>query len=274
MLVSFPGASDYFSCYTDTDTGTVSTVVYDYVTVTPATSQQICTEECFKVWNMYALYNSLYCLCGNSTASTDYDCLCSGSHTDQDSVTCSPSSGSSVTKTYLANATFVSAGIILNTIPRLTALSSYMFTIDVTLDIINQFKISFGDSSLPVSMSLTGSRITRSYTYVVPGKYTLTVEACYVNAVSGSVCETASLPVLVDPPDALVSTKLSGPSYVGTISTATVMANIAMGRDLDISWARSPADGVTATSSKDILCSYPLRFLCLCIENVSGTWYI
>ncbi|XP_033754437.1 LOW QUALITY PROTEIN: polycystin-1-like [Pecten maximus] len=241
-------ATDYFSCYNDTGTGTVSTVMYaTVVPSTTATSQQICKEECFKQSSTYAGYDSSFCLCGNS--SSDYNCGCStATHADMESVSCTDSTGSSVSKTYLANVSTTSIGIILNPIPPLTAGQSYTFTVNVTMDIINMFMFSFGDSSNVISEGVTGNTFTISYTYPVPAQYTLDVSGCYTSG-SSTACESVSVPILVHPPDTQVSVTLSASSYEGSISTASVTASFTMGQGLDIYWSKSPNDGVTCNTS-------------------------
>ncbi|OWF55928.1 Polycystin-1 [Mizuhopecten yessoensis] len=241
-------ATNYFSCYSDTGLGSISTVVYaTVVSSTTASTQQLCIEECFKLAGTYASYDSSYCLCGN--VSLDYNCPCStATYADQDSATCTNSAGSSETKTYLANINTVSAGIILNPISRLTAGQSYTFRVNVTLDIINLFYFDFGDTSRLISKGVTGNTLVISYTYPVPAHYTLTVSGCYYDNAS-TACDAASVPVLVDPPDTQVSVSLSASSYEGSINTASVNASFTMGQNIDFYWSRSPDNGVTSNTS-------------------------
>ncbi|XP_060076676.1 polycystin-1-like [Ylistrum balloti] len=242
-------ATNYFSCYNDTGAGTVSTVIYSTViSSATATSQQICTEECFQVSTTYALYTDSFCLCGNS--SSDYNCGCSinTNYADQDSETCTDSGGSTDSKTYLANVSTVSAGIFIHPIARLTAGQSHTFTVNVTLNIINMFMFHFGDTSNVISEGVTGNTFSISYTYLVPAQYTLTVSGCYTDG-TNAACESVSVPVLVDPLDSQVSVSLSSSSYEGSINTASISASFTMGQDLDFYWVRSPDNGVTSNTS-------------------------
>ncbi|XP_069125629.1 polycystin-1-like [Argopecten irradians] len=270
---SVPGsAADYFSCYNDTASGTVSTVMYSsVVTSSLATSEQLCIEECFKQSAIYASYDTTFCLCSTSTA--DYTCDCStATYANMDTVTCTDSGGGSISKTYLSNINPTSIGVVLSPIPRLTAGNSYTFTVNVSLDIINMFMFAFGDSSRVTSEGVTGKTYSISYTYPVPAQYTFTVSACYSDS-SVTACESVSVPVLVDPPDSQVSFALTASSHVGSISTASVSASFIMGKDLDIYWSRSPDDGITSNTSYACETSWTLvRGRCIQVSSSTAIY--
>lgn len=233
------------TCYYDVEDMTYSAIRFSQKSSTPS-STTACDEYCFQQGLSVRAYDNTDCYCGDIAIS--YDCSCSGhSYSAGDTVTCANStSSSSDSLVYVTSASWVSAGITFDSIPKLTMGESHSFTVRVTSAVINVYVWKFGDSlTTNYTKSATATFYTMSYTYVKPGTYYITVEACY----NSGPCDSATVPVIVQSTSALTSVAITNSNtYKKTTDTVTMTAQLTMGQNMEMLWSKSPDDSITAST--------------------------
>ncbi|XP_062602087.1 polycystin-1-like isoform X2 [Saccostrea cucullata] len=238
-----PGS--FASCYDDTEQNRMVPVIFSSSAST--SDVQECIENCFDNNATYGVITSSVCLCG--TELQDYgDCYCSiKAYSVGDNIQCSGTAGT-ITKTY-ANGVFeVQSGLKFDAVGTITAGQQYTFTARVTLRTITSYTWSFGDTATTQTKMVSLQYCSNSYTYLLPGTYTLTVR---ILSTQGGY-SSGSITVEVVPPTTMISASIQAPSSINFETGAQgwngISAIFSMAHKLEYTWSRSPDDNITSTT--------------------------
>lgn len=255
-IVNFTGPDTFASCYNDLEEDRKVPVSFSSSATTSVV--QDCIENCFDNNATYGVIASGVCLCGNELIGYG-DCYCtSKTYSSNDNIQCSGTLGT-ITKTYASDVFQVKSGLKFDPVGTITAGQSYMFTARVSLRTINSYTWYFGDTAIPQTKMVSLQYCSNSYTYLLPGTYTLTVG---ILSTQGGY-SPGSITVDVVPPTALITPSIQSPAYVDYESSASAIAAVfTMAHKLEYTWSRSPDDNITSISGipvvKNRLCFFKL----------------
>lgn len=238
------GPNEYASCYDDTEEGRKIPVLFSSSSTTSVV--QDCTENCFDRNTTYGVITSGVCLCGKELE--DYgDCYCSTkTYSSGENIQCSGTAGT-IQKTYASNVFQVHSGLKFDFVGKITAGQQHSFTARVSLRTITSYTWQHGDTSSPRVQMVSNQFCTNTYTYMLPGTYTLSVG---ILSTQGGY-SSGSITVEVVPPTSLISPSIECPSSVDYENgTTAISAVFFMAHKLEYTLSRLPDDNITSTTGR------------------------